>query len=148
MTLAERILQSLGQQPDGVLLRKDIAGLGSSSGINAALRSLQERGLLQRVGAGAYARPRTSPASGDRQLSEHFPTPTSRYVFDLVRRSGVHYAKTYADQWAESVTSLAGDAVKPDATEDALVALKRSGNISGPEMVRLAVTHLREKKGV
>ncbi len=201
MTLAERILQSLRQRPDGVLLRQDVVGLGSPSQVSAALRSLQESGLVQRFGLGIYGETQVVSSLGARQVAQRifnrlgisakitetrnglrvnsqgarierklrigdtpvsydatkrrqksaepqnrFSTPTSRYVFRLARSAGVRYATTYADRWAESVTSLAGDDVRPDATEDALVALKRSGNISGPELVRLAVTHLREKK--
>lgn len=187
-----------------MLLRSELSKIGSATQISTALRSLQDRGLLQRIGPGVYVKPRVlegtsatevarrvfkrlgvsaeisesgaaviadtkdaricrnlrigdksvtyvssqrSVASGVAvQSDDRFGTPTSRYVHELAASSGVRYARTYGDEWAHHVTRLAGDDVQTDETEKLLVALKRAGQISGKEMVRLVITHLREKK--
>jgi len=68
------------------------------------------------------------------------------FVQGLARRFKVAYAPNSMDQWAETVTRLAGDEVHADDTEDLLVALKRSGKLSSDEMTLLLVNHLRERK--
>lgn len=73
-------------------------------------------------------------------------TPTGQYVQDLAHRQGVKYIRTYADEWAEAVTNLSDDNVETDETEQLLIALKKSGRISGGEMVQLLVNHLEEDK--
>lgn len=75
-------------------------------------------------------------------------TPTAQYVLDLARTRGISYAQTYADIWANAVTKLAGDEVRPDATDDLLVALARAGKVTPEELVKLTMAHHRELKNV
>ncbi len=49
------------------------------------------------------------------------------------------------DSWASAVTSLAGDTVQSDDTDDLLVALTREDKLSGQEMVKLVMAHHRLK---
>lgn len=79
-------------------------------------------------------------------MGKNVPTPTAKYVSELAASHGVRYQLTYGDVWAHHVTRLSGDEVHTDDTENLLVALARAGKISGAEMTRLTVTHLREKK--
>ncbi len=73
-------------------------------------------------------------------------TGVAGFVQGLARRFKVAYVPNAMDQWAETVTRLAGDEVHADDTEDLLVALKRSGKLSTDEMTLLLVNHLRERK--
>lgn len=70
----------------------------------------------------------------------------ARFVQDLARRYKVVYTPNPLDQWAETVTRLAGDDVRADSTEDLLIALKRAGKISTTEVAALTINHLRERK--
>ncbi|ENO99140.1 hypothetical protein C667_00730 [Thauera phenylacetica B4P] len=70
----------------------------------------------------------------------------ARFVQDLARRLEVAYVPSSMDQWAETVTNLAGDEVRSDTTQDLLVALKRAGKLSKEEVAALTVNHLRERK--
>ena len=69
---------------------------------------------------------------------------------DHVRRlagfHGVRYGPTAADQWAETVTRLAGDDVRSGPVQDLLVALKRAGKLTKADMATLLVNYLRERK--
>jgi hypothetical protein len=71
-----------------------------------------------------------------------------QYVVDLARQHRVSYTRTFADEWAEAATRLAGDDVQSDETADLLVALKRAHKVTDSEMTVLLVNHLRERKGV
>lgn len=70
------------------------------------------------------------------------------FILALAERNQITYARTYADQWAEDVTKLAGDDVRPDPVKDVLVALKRAGKLTSDEMVLLLINYLRELKDV
>jgi len=50
------------------------------------------------------------------------------------------------DQWAETVTRLAGDEVRSGPVQDMLIALKRAGKLSTGDMAALLVNYLRERK--
>ena len=47
-----------------VILRSDVASLGSPSRLSEALKALQQRGLLLRIGTGIYAKTRVSSVTG------------------------------------------------------------------------------------
>jgi predicted transcriptional regulator of viral defense system len=64
MTLIERLTRSIKQRPGNVVLRNDVASFGSASQISEALRRLQERGVLARIGTGVYAKTRVSSVTG------------------------------------------------------------------------------------
>lgn len=66
-------------------------------------------------------------------------------ILALARRSGVAYQATYEDALAEVITRLSDDNVVTDDIEDLAVALKRSGIITGNEMVDLLGQYLTEK---
>lgn len=68
------------------------------------------------------------------------------FVARFAASHGVAYRRTALDVWAETVTQLSGDDVRTDATCDLLVALKRRGLLSGAQMARLLVLHLRERR--
>ncbi len=70
----------------------------------------------------------------------------ARFVQELARRYKVVYTPNAMDQWAETVTRLAGDDVRADSTEDLLIALKRAGKISTTDVAALTINHLRERK--
>src|SRR4051812_40244060 len=57
MDIQGRIMQSLRPRRDGLLLRSDLIAFGSATQVSAALRALREKGLLERLGRGVYAKP-------------------------------------------------------------------------------------------
>lgn len=221
MKLEDRMRQSIRRRAGNVVLRADLAGLGSASQVTYALATLQHKGELLRIGSGVYAkatrdagtdrvrplvdfeslaqeaaqkfgvswRPRafkttgngasefvietgerrisrklsldgqvvmfvsghrqSAVASGRATTGRRLRIPSAgvaRFVQGLARRFKVAYIPNAMDQWAETVTRLAGDEVHADDTEDLLVALKRSGKLSTDEMALLLVNHLRERK--
>ena len=227
MKLEDLMRQSIRRRAGNVVLRADVAGLGSASQVTHALGALQHNGELLRIGSGVYAkatrdagtnrvrplvdfeslareaaqkfgvpwRPQTSKApedldasgnrpsefvieTGERRISRklslngqvvvfvsgHGRSATgsskaiagrrlripragvARFVQGLARRFKVAYVPNSMDQWAETVTRLAGDEVHADDTENLLVALKRSGKLTVDEMTLLLVNHLRERK--
>ena len=64
MKIESRILLSIRQRPGVVILRSDVAGLGSASQVSASLKALQNKGLVVRVGSGIYAKSVKDPATG------------------------------------------------------------------------------------
>lgn len=75
-------------------------------------------------------------------------TGLRRYVLDLAESYNVTYVKTFADDWAKSVSELAGDDVHTDAIEDLVIALKKQKKVTGLEAVHLLTNYLREKQRV
>ncbi|WP_338849206.1 hypothetical protein V8J88_09640 [Massilia sp. W12] len=67
------------------------------------------------------------------------------FVTELAARHRISAVKTRGDQWAETVTRLAGDEVQTDAVEDLLIALKKAQCISNGQMAQLLANYLREK---
>jgi hypothetical protein len=64
MKLENRMLLSVRQRPGNVILRAELVGMGSSSQVTQALRTLQEKGVLLRIGTGVYAKTRKSSITG------------------------------------------------------------------------------------
>lgn len=64
MKLEKRMLLSVRQRAGNVILRAELAGMGSSSQVTQALRVLQEKGVLLRIGTGVYAKTRKSSVTG------------------------------------------------------------------------------------
>lgn len=64
MKLQERMLRSIKQRPGNVILRAEIAGMGSSTQVSEALKALQDKGVLMRIGTGVYAKTRKSSITG------------------------------------------------------------------------------------
>jgi DNA-binding MarR family transcriptional regulator len=167
MDIKGRILQSLRPRRDGLLLRLDAKSFGSPSQVSAALRSLVDGGLIEKLDRGVYAKPAKVLQLGKQALLESANlraknlrdqivrrrkrtrlTPTARYVRDLAKSEGVLFNRIYADRWASSVTKLAGDEVKSDSTDDLLVALTRSGKMTPKDMVALVIKHHKDLKRV
>lgn len=158
-------MQSLRPRRDGVLLRSDLGRFGSPTQVSAALQALQQKGLIEKVKRGVYAKPDKLAELGEEvllaQALERLKllrerkkrtrvglTPTARRVQLLARRTGVRFTPTYADRWAGAVTRMAGDDVRSDPTDDLLVALRRAGKVSPAEMVSLVMAHHRERRRV
>jgi hypothetical protein len=64
MKLEERVLRSIKQRNGNVILRNELAEMGSSSQLSEALKALQDKGVLVRIGTGVYARTRRSSVTG------------------------------------------------------------------------------------
>ncbi|MCA8105033.1 MULTISPECIES: type IV toxin-antitoxin system AbiEi family antitoxin domain-containing protein [Burkholderia] len=56
MNLDSKLLMSLKKRSGNVVLRRELAGLGSSSHLSTALQRLVAEGRLTRLGAGVYAK--------------------------------------------------------------------------------------------
>jgi hypothetical protein len=64
MNLEGRILLSIQQPAGNIVLRAELAGMGSASQVSQALRALQAKGVLVRIGTGVYAKTRKSSVTG------------------------------------------------------------------------------------
>lgn len=224
MKLEDRMRLSIRRRAGNVVLRTELAGLGSASQVSHALNSLQRNGELVRLGTGVYAKAVRAAATGvvqpltdfetlareaagklkisapvtasttriagtpqDRNLTLILDTghrrvsrklalgsnsvayvndrtrsrvrphesrsrlaiPTAdvaQFVRSFARKHKVSYTRTPMDQWAETVTRLAGDEVRSGPVQDLLVALKRAGKLSADDMATLLVNYLRERK--
>lgn len=225
MKLQDRMRLSVRRCTGQVVLRAELAGLGSASQVSHALKALQRDGELVRLGAGVYVkahkdaetgavRPladfetlaqevaiklkmvsapgsvgmtaigKSPQGSGDalvldtgrRRVSRKLAlggrtvayvndrtrkhpdqlrvggrltiptTGVAQFVRELARKYRVRYTRTPSDQWAETVTHLAGNEVRSGPVQDLLVALKRAGKLSSDEMATLLVNYLRERK--
>jgi hypothetical protein len=65
MKLEDRMLKSISCHAGNVILRSDVAKLGSSSHVSEVLRSLQDKKTLVRIAIGIYAKASPDPATGD-----------------------------------------------------------------------------------
>ena len=218
---------SVRRRAGQVVLRAELSRLGSASQVSSALKALQKKGELVRLGAGVYAKAAREPGTGEvrpladfgvlareaadklhmlvnpnatRSRSEVSATqnagqivvfdtghrcvsrklalgshrvvytndrmravarfsrvpggrlpliPTTgvaQFVRALARVSQVKFIRTRLDEWAETVTQLAGDDIRSGPVQDLLVALKRAGVISSDDMTALLINFLRERK--
>ena len=64
MKLEERMLRSVKQRRGNVILRTELAPMGSASQVTEALNALQKKGVLVRIGTGVYAKTRVSSVTG------------------------------------------------------------------------------------
>jgi len=64
MKLQERMLRSIRQRTGNVVIRAELARMGSASQVTEALKALQEKGVLVRIGTGVYAKTRKSSVTG------------------------------------------------------------------------------------
>lgn len=64
MKLEERLMLSVKRRAGSVVLRSDVASLGSPTQLSQALNALQQRGVLVRIGKGIYAKTRVSSVTG------------------------------------------------------------------------------------
>ncbi|MHB9786153.1 hypothetical protein [Stenotrophomonas sp. MA5] len=154
MDIKGRILRQIDPARPGVFLRSEFNDLGGRTQVTEALRALVESHQLERLERGIYAHPGTVARLGRAGLlatKEHgsargnVVTAITKLARRLAKREGVQYAARYMDSWASAVTSLAGDTVQSDDTDDLLVALTREDKLSGQEMVKLVMAHHRLK---
>lgn len=68
----------------------------------------------------------------------------AEFVVALAVGHGVTATRTQLDDFAETVTRMAGDDVRLDAVGQTLVALRERGLVSAQEMNRLMLNHRRE----
>lgn len=80
MKLEERMLRSLQRRTGAVVLRSDVAHMGSPSQVSEGLKALIRRGVLVRLGAGIYARAKKDPASDTAALAGE-PDAVAQEVF-------------------------------------------------------------------
>lgn len=64
MKLEDRLQTSIRLRAGNVILRREIAGLGSPSQISVALNALQKKGVIKRLGSGVYAKAVRDKVSG------------------------------------------------------------------------------------
>jgi len=64
MKLVERMLRSIRRRNGNVILRAEVSRLGSATQVTEALRTLQEAGVIVRIGTGVYAKTRKSSVTG------------------------------------------------------------------------------------
>jgi hypothetical protein len=64
MKVEERLLRSVQRRKGNIILRSELAEFGSASQVSEALKSLQDKGVLVRIGTGIYARTRVSSVTG------------------------------------------------------------------------------------
>lgn len=87
----------------------------------------------------------TSPSHINTGVKLRIPTEGIRaFVMKLAKKHHISFARTKMDDWADTVTRLAGDSV----TADLLVALKRARKLSDRDMAMLLIKHEREKRRV
>lgn len=69
MKIERRIFLSLRQRSGAVLLRRDVAGMGSASQVSESLKALQAKGVIVRIGTGVYAKASKDLATGAVKLT-------------------------------------------------------------------------------
>lgn len=173
MSIKTRIVQSLRHCNDGVFLRSDVCSFGSASQVSVALNALLQEGTLVKLDRGIYAKPWDLKLVGkdalieraivkvaiereDKRLSiradkrnhRNRESVTATYVRRLAQKEGIVFTPTFADQWAQAVTSLAGDDIHSDNIDDLLVALTRAGKLSPRDMTKLLIAHHRSLMGI
>lgn len=106
MKLQERMLRAVKQRNSNVILRSELAGMGSSTQVSDALRGLQKQGVLVRIGSGVYAKTRTSSVTGATVPAGSLETLAS----EMLRKLGVavQESSTAAEYNAGRTTQLPG----------------------------------------
>jgi len=64
MKIQERMLRSIKQRTGNVVIRAELAGMGSASQVTESLKALQDQGVIVRIGTGVYAKTRKSSVTG------------------------------------------------------------------------------------
>lgn len=72
----------------------------------------------------------------------------SGFIKKIAELHGVKYKRTGLDDFAESVTRLAGDDIELDLTEKLLVELRKKEIINGPQLARLMTNYIKECENV
>jgi hypothetical protein len=64
MDLEQRMLRSVQRRSGNVILRAELARLGSATQVSEALKALQDKGVLVRIGTGVYSKTKKSSITG------------------------------------------------------------------------------------
>jgi hypothetical protein len=83
MKLEDRMTMSINSRAGNVILRSDVAKLGSSSQVSEVLRSLQDKKALVRIAIGVYAKARPDPDTGDARVSADLKSLTNEALSKL-----------------------------------------------------------------
>lgn len=171
MKLESKLLVSLAKRTDHIVLRRELAQLGSKSQLTEAIKRLIAAGRLVRLSPGVYAKTIVD-SQGELALSAppdvlareiqaktghtsiklpddvtQLPnTGVGAFVARLAKAYGVVYTRTRLDDFAEAVTRLAGDDERLDATGKLLATLRKQSVINGPQLARLMTNHMREQQ--
>lgn len=157
-TLAVEVFQRLGVSAS-VQVGSSVSGRSVASK-DAKICVKGSRRIRRKLSLGArsvvYVNELTSSRKAKSSVRRHPKTgaliiPKSglrRYVMDLADSCQAAYVRTYADEWAESVSRLAGDDVRTDVIENRVIALKKEKKVTGLEAVHLLANYLREKQRV
>ena len=173
MNIKNRIIQSLHPRKDGVFLRSDVCSFGSASQVSVALNALLQEGALVKLDRGIYAKPQDLELVGkdalieraivkvakqrevkrlstraDKRNHRNRANVTASYVRRLALKEGIVFTPTFADQWAQAVTTLSGDNNRSDNIDDLLVALTRAGKLCPRNMTKLLIAHHRSLMGI
>jgi hypothetical protein len=70
----------------------------------------------------------------------------SEFIVELAKRHDIVYVRTGNDALAEFISRLFDDDVKPDETENLVIALRRANVIDGPTMVMLLGRYFDESR--
>jgi len=65
MKLETRMLSSIKHRSSSVVLRRDVAGLGSASQVSESIKALLDKGVIARIGNGIYAKSVKNPDTGE-----------------------------------------------------------------------------------
>lgn len=109
MSLKQRMLRSIKRRAGNVVLRSDVARLGSATQVSEALRQLQRDGTLLRIGTGVYAKTRRSAITGNLIAAGSLET----LAIEALRKLGiaVRPGKAASDYNARRTTQLPGKVV-------------------------------------
>lgn len=137
----------------GVVVCIAQSGGANAPGTDALALDTGSRRIKRRLSIGGksvvYVHQLPGKRAYSRPSSLQIPTEgVSQFVARLARKCHITYARTVGDEWAETVTRLAGDEVRSDATGDLLVALKRAHKLTDREMTSLLINHQREQRRV
>jgi hypothetical protein len=70
----------------------------------------------------------------------------AQFVLGLAQKHHISATRTYADEWGDAVTRLAGDEITLDGIERLLISLRRANKVSSDQMAIILARYLREKK--
>ena len=96
MKLADRLARSIKRRSGNVILRSEIAKLGSATQLASALNTLIKRGVIVRIGSGLYAKTRTSSVTGAQVPAGSLETLAAEALGKMgIRFSAGHAAAAY-----------------------------------------------------
>lgn len=163
MDSEQKLRAFLRARNEKILLRSELQAMVEPLDLDDVLAALVAQGHLERINSEIFAkkapeesaRQPTQPPESKSVTQETSPktrgqveTSVARFVRRLAAQCNVRFQPTFADQWAGSVTRLAGDDVSSDTTDDLLVALTRAGQLSPIDMTKLVMSHHREARSV